>query len=291
MKKILVVFNPRSGEQNKDLVRGLVEDYLSALSYHAIWHFTTGKDDEKVIKKLIGQINPDLILACGGDGTCNLVAEALVNTTIPMAILPAGSANALARELKIPLDISEALSLISQGKPTPVDYILVNGKLCIRQAGVGVNAQLIKTYENSAGRGMFKYMIHFVRNLFRWKQFSVRVESDTRTIKKRHVISVTIASSRTYATGAVINPVGHIDDGMFEVILIRSFPFFQLPKLAYQLFKGTIHESVYSDIISCDSACITFKREKLLQIDGELAGRFQTIDVSIVKKGLRIVTP
>jgi diacylglycerol kinase family enzyme len=105
------------------------------------------------------------------------------------------------------------------------------------------------------------------------------------------VISLTFASTRKYGTGALINPTGTIDDGLFELIMIRSFPWYSLPSLFVRFFTGKIHESIYSDIISCSSAEVKLRKRKMLQVDGELIGKVQQINVSIVPQGLRILIP
>jgi diacylglycerol kinase (ATP) len=69
------------------------------------------------LKTAIKKSNAGRVIAVGGDGTLKLVAECLVNTETPIGIIPAGSANGMAKELGIPLDLQEALTLVITGKP------------------------------------------------------------------------------------------------------------------------------------------------------------------------------
>ncbi len=289
---ILIILNPGAGTPEKKDAEELIRRYLLENEHSANWFTTSGNDDLDALRKFIKQITlPDLILASGGDGTCNLAAHIAIEFNVPMGIIPAGSANALAKELDIPLTIIEALELIEKGKVRKIDYLKVNDILCIRQAGIGINAQLIDSFESSGSRGMFSYVRHFVTMLFRWKSFSVRILRGTSFLKKRHVISVTIATSTKYGTGAIINPTGSIDDGKFEVVLIRSFPWYSLPSLTIRFYTGKIHESIYTDTLSTEKATLSWKKEKLLQIDGELMGKVRTVTVVAHQKGLQVLVP
>lgn len=291
VKSILVVFNSGAGTNDKEAAKSLIEDFFANQPYHVSWYYTTGQDDNSKLHEAVKKISIDLLLASGGDGTCNLAANVAIGENIPLAIIPSGSANALAKELNIPLNQKQALELIGKGKISKIDYLRVNGTICIRQAGLGVNAQLIRSFESSSSRGMLMYVKHFLQNMFRWRSFSVKVKADSKWLKKRHVISLTVASSRKYGTGALINPTGSIDDGKFEIVLIRSFPWYSLPSLCVKFFSGKIHESIYSETIRCQEAEVYLKRKKLLQIDGELSGRSSQVKVSIVRNGLSILTP
>lgn len=291
MKKILVVFSCTSGTSDKEKVKELVKDFLPMSSFELHWYFPCGTDDIVKLQDAVKKFSPEILLACGGDGTCNLAATAAISKNIPMCIIPDGSANGLAKELNIPLDLSKALELLNTGKESVIDYMLVNDTLCIRQAEVGINAQLIQSFEAAKGRGMLTYVNHFFRNLFKWGRFSFKLKTDTEIFAKRKAISVTFANARKFGTGAIINPIGSIDDGQFEIVVIRSFPLYSLPSIFLRFFTGRIHKSIFFDILTCKNADVSLKHRKLLQIDGEVIGKVKEIHITIVPKGLRILTP
>ena len=93
----------------------------------------------------------------GGDGTLKIVATALLNTNILLGVLPAGSANGMARELGIPPSIAGALAVLVTGEQKPLDVISVNdGDLCLHLSDIGLNAQLVKQYEQNNLRGQIR---------------------------------------------------------------------------------------------------------------------------------------
>ena len=86
-------------------------------SRRTIWSFTclTGAEDAGSVKYYIRSVGPDRVVGVGGDGTIKMLAELLQNTDIPLGIIPAGSANGMARELEIPADIDAALDIAVNG--------------------------------------------------------------------------------------------------------------------------------------------------------------------------------
>lgn len=88
MEKILFVINPISGGNEKEDCMATVEQWWQQHQLDGQWMETTGTDDLKKLDTLISQENPETVVACGGDGTVNLVARALLGTPIRMGILP-----------------------------------------------------------------------------------------------------------------------------------------------------------------------------------------------------------
>ena len=114
-QKILFVVNPVSGGKEKQDWEASIRDFFKE-SPHAIeFYLLTGENDSSSIKHHIETINPQKVVAVGGDGTVKLVAEIVRETSVTLGILPAGSANGLAKELNIPITKDEALDLIVNG--------------------------------------------------------------------------------------------------------------------------------------------------------------------------------
>ena len=89
----------------------------------------------------------------GGDGTIQLVAEVLKEHHLPIGIIPAGSANGFAVNLKLPPNRIDQLDIALSNNLLEIDTLLVNDKICLHIADLGINAELIKNYENSKIRG------------------------------------------------------------------------------------------------------------------------------------------
>jgi diacylglycerol kinase (ATP) len=151
---ILFVINPKSGGTDKAGLDKLIEKQCKKHNYTFDLLFTRGRDDLALIKNTIGEKVPGIVVACGGDGTINLVAKALLGADISLGIMPLGSANGLAHEFRIPEDEIDSLSIIFNEKPKLLDILSINGdKVSLHLSDVGFNAKVIKEFERDQGRG------------------------------------------------------------------------------------------------------------------------------------------
>ena len=105
------------------------------------------------VSKLLN-IQPDCVVAVGGDGTLKIVATVLLGTSLIIGMLPAGSANGMARELGIPPDIQGSLDVLVNGERRQMDVIQVNdADICLHLSDIGLNAQVVMHYEQNSLRG------------------------------------------------------------------------------------------------------------------------------------------
>lgn len=287
-KPILFIINPISGDKDKNELIQLIEEKISPELFKIF--LTTGNKDLEKIKSEIENFNPEIIAVAGGDGTCNMVSSLLINTSRKLGIIPVGSANGLATDLNIPKDISGAVDLIIEGYSQKIDVLKINDKLCLHLSDVGFNAKIVQRFARESKRGWWSYGKHLLRELFIFKIYKFEIGFDKNYLKKR-AISVTIANSSRFGTGAIINPEGKIDDGYFELCIIKPFPWYYIFPITVKFFRGTLKQSKYVKILKCKTATIRCKKEVLLQIDGEVIMRTKTITASILPGALQIIAP
>lgn len=286
--KILFIINHKSGQGNDDSLKDLIAEQAKLQGFDSRTYSMTGNDD-KNIRAEIKKFAPSIVAAAGGDGTVKMMAEILAGTETTLAIIPYGSANGMAKELNIN-DIDTALELLSTGKIKAIDLISINNEICIHLADVGLNARVVKRFEKDPKRGKLIYAKHLFGEMFFLKNYRFQIAYDGKNIRRKGV-SITFANASKYGTGAVINPKGIIDDGKFELVLVKPFPRVQLLSIAWKMFMGRLHTSDYVDIISCKEANITSNRKTTLQIDGEVIGKVKEINLSVLPKALNILVP
>lgn len=102
---------------------------------------------------------------------------------------------------------------------------------------------------------------------------------------------MTFANASQYGTGAVINPKGILDDGKFELVIIKPFPRIKLLSIAWKMFMNRLHTSDYVEIISCDKAVVKSSRKTTLQVDGEVLGKVKEISIENMHKSLLVIVP
>lgn len=281
---ILLVVNPISGNSNKKEFIQIIEKKLKKNVQLRLF-YTSGNGDQEKLSKEIEQYSPDRILVLGGDGTIKLTAEALGEKSIGLGIIPAGSANGLANDLGLPFDSEDAVNIALGQKTKEIDAIRINGELCLHISDFGVNAELIKNYEESNFRGKLGYLFQSIPTLFNSKMpYRFKIETQGKS-KEYRAIMLAFANSRKYGTGAVVNPQGKINDGKFEILIFKRFNFFDI-------LKTLRHEmEVSPDFIeqfSTTKARVTADIPVDFQIDGEYCEKLKKVEAEIIPKKLRI---
>jgi diacylglycerol kinase (ATP) len=288
---ILFVINPHSGTILKDGIPALIREKGIEHGFDHSLFETTGKDDHERLEEAVAQLCPSIVAAVGGDGTCNLVARVVKNTPVKIGIIPAGSANGMAYELGIPKDLGAAIDLLMKGAARSIDAVLVNEKyISIHLADVGLNAKIIKRFEKEKRRGLWGYARQLLREMFYVRKYHFEVSANGHQFH-RTAISITFANATRFGTGAIINPGGKLDDGKFELCIIRAFPVYHLLTLAIKFFTGRINDSKYINIVSCSEAVVRCRKRITLQVDGEVIGKTKEVRIQALPAALLVIAP
>ena len=287
MKKNILVVNPISGGMDKATMLSAINDFAAMENIELIIYTTSGNNDNEKIAQLYNKHQPDRVIVAGGDGTIKLVAEALEQYDVVLGILPAGSANGLATDLGLPDTIEENLSIAFNNPAIALDMISINGKKCIHLSDLGLNALLIKNYENGNTRGMLGYAMQAISTLSEQQDpFTATITTDDRSIETVARM-VVVANSNKYGTGVTINPDGLMTDGKFEIVILKNLDLIVFGKIISGYMPV---ESGDVEIISTDRATITTDVPVDFQIDGEYDGLVTKLDVRILPAQMKIAT-
>ena len=123
MLKVLFVINPRSGNRVSDNLELIISEQSRIQGFNFLIYRLESNDEESRIKNEISEYSPEIVAVAGGDGTVNLLAKILYQSSIAMLIVPLGSANGMAKELGIGNRVENALSLITTGIRKNIDLI------------------------------------------------------------------------------------------------------------------------------------------------------------------------
>ena len=283
----IFIINPISGGGIKQDWESAIRQFYKPLDLNPELFFLTGTDDNISIKQWIEKIKPAKVVAVGGDGTISLVAREVIGKNIALGILPAGSANGLAAELGIPPAPNDALNIIEHGQVKNADVIDVNDHICLHLSDIGLNAQLIKHFEEGKIRGKLGYATKVFKTL--WTK---SVMSLTINIKGKQVIMkalmVVLANATKYGTGAVINPEGDLYDGHFEVVIMKKLAVTELFKM---WFKPQPFNPTKIKLYPATSVSIETTRKVHFQVDGEYLGKVRRVDANIIAGQLKLIVP
>lgn len=285
---MLVVVNPVSGAVDKSEFIDATTNFATKENLNLILYKTTGRDDISKIRNLYKCNNPERIVIVGGDGTIKMVAEATENEDVILGILPAGSSNGLAVDLGLPATLEENLEVAFLHHYMEMDMISINGKKSIHLSDIGINADLVKNYEASYLRGFWGYAMQAFTTLKDAEEpFLASIKANNETVEHTARIIV-IANSQKYGTGVTINPNGSMNDGKFELIILKSLDIVLLGKII------TGNMPIDSDdvvIISTEKALIKTERLVNFQIDGEYCGAQNELEIHILHKQMKIAVP
>ena len=287
-KNFIFVVNPISGDLDKSDLVNAVAEFATTNHFDLEVYETTGKNDIKEIQSLYEQYNPERIIVAGGDGTIKMVADAMQQHNVIIGILPAGSANGLAVDLNLPPTIEENLKVAFSNHYIEMDMISINGKKSIHLSDIGINADLVKNYEESNLRGFWGYALQAYSTIKDLDEPFIATISANNQIVVHTARIIVIANSKRYGTGVTINPNGVMNDGKFELVILKSLDIFLLGKII------TGNMPIDSDdivIISTDKATIKTDYPVNFQIDGEYCGAQTDLEIHILHKQMKIAIP
>lgn len=282
--KLLFIINPNSGNSKINWTAEIENYFANSVHTIAFYHLTKDCNID-TIKEKIKSFSPQKVIAVGGDGTVKLVAECILNTNMQLGILPAGSANGLAKEFDISNEPTEALKVLLEGIPKKIHTVSVNEQLCIHLSDVGLNAYIVKEFENQPVRGMWGYLMASLKVLWQNPLMNIQMKIDGKTIKVKAMMIV-IANATKYGSGAVINPIGKLDDDLFEVIVMKKISIREMFKMVYSHEE---YDAEKTEVFQTNELFIKSFRRVHFQIDGEYLGKVKQVKATIMPDCLEVM--
>ena len=286
--KILFVINPKAGSSNNIDWKENIVEYFTGKGFELDYFLLPEKPDVVILKEYIMAMMPDKVIAVGGDGTVTMLANIVAGTSITLGILPGGSANGMARELGIPDSPQEAIKIIDEGSTIDCDAIKINNStICLHLSDIGLNAQLIKYFDEGKLRGKLGYARVILKTLWYKEKMQVIIHSLGLEIR-RNAFMVVLANASMYGTGAVINPHGQLNDGVFEVVIVRRLSIRSLLKM---LIKPGPFNTRKIEIFPSTFVAIKTLQKVHFQIDGEYMGKIKNISAQIIPGNIKLILP
>ena len=291
-KKIHFIINSRSEKTLTELSKQLDLDIFWQETHVCfLWKSLYKGHALELAQKAI-QDNTSLVIACGGDGTINEIARFLVDTTIPLGIIPLGSGNGIARHFKIPLNIKGALAVIRKMHSTVMDAGLANQHFFLSNMGVSFDSEFINIYQNKQSRGFGSYSKALFLAI---KQYEVQTFVLHHVGVKRKVSPslLMISNSNQFGYDFSLTPKALASDGQFEMILFKSKTIWSLFKLFLaSRFGLKLSEKLLEIIPISDVVIESTSKEFLIQLDGETnRNSSQELQIKMHPTGLHVIVP
>jgi len=279
--KALVVINPIAGPGRTRTIGACVDlarTVLSAHRYDADVRVTTGPNDAARFSRDAVENKSALVIAWGGDGTVNGAAAEVAGTGIPFAIIPGGSGNGLARDLRIPLNARRAFEIAAGGATRAIDAGDLHGSLFFNVAGIGFDARIAaRLAQPGARRGLLGYVLATLGELRSYEpgRYSIHEALDANgaaiacDIIDRPALFIALANSRQYGNGAQIAPAALLDDGMIEIVVVEPLSGFSIIRHVPAFFRGTLCEGPGVLMRSASAMEVSSPHPIRFHVDGE----------------------
>ncbi len=286
--KIHFIINPISGKQ-----KGLkFYAYLQSLNdSRFVLKLTSFAGEAVSLTQQSINENATIIVSCGGDGTLREVASQLVQTNIPLGIIPIGSGNGLARNLNIPLQPQKALQhLLFHAKPLRIDAGKVNENYFFSNVGIGIDSEVINEFSSQPMRGLKGYVKSSFFTILKFKSIPLKIEADSFSQEGLYFLT-NVANANQIGYNFSFSPNALLQDGKLNVLIIKKLN--TINWLLYGLFFITKNLKNFS-------AATQFETQKLIikvlsdienfQIDGDkVTLEKKELEISVLEKALHVL--
>jgi YegS/Rv2252/BmrU family lipid kinase len=291
--KTCFIFNPYSGRNlRRPWLAGAIRNFIRTGAHDAGLEITDGPGHATELARSAVATGCEVVVAVGGDGTMNEVAQGLVNTPAALSVVPCGSGNGLALHLGLPRSTMSALQLATTtgARVAAVDTGTANGKPFFNVMGLGLDAEVSRRFNRLRRRGLSAYVRIATASLRALPSQRCTIQSGARS-ETLDVLLVAIANSDQYGNHARIAPGARVDDGRLDLVAVRSVGLLRAAALVPRLFLGNIDQSADVCRMSGTRFRIVRAGAGLIHTDGETHFTGACVDVVVQRRSLRVLVP
>lgn len=290
-----LIFNPVSGRGNPERDLELIQSILETELELDI-KLTSEEISATQLAREALEGDVSLVIASGGDGTVSAVADALINSNVPLAVIPRGTANAFAVSMGIPTNIETACQTILAGVTRVISTARCNGEPMLLLAGIGLEAETIAKADRTAKNrlGILAYILSAINQLKDLKSFETKLEREEEVISFS-AVGVTIANVAPPTSILAQGPASLVpDDEFLDVTIFAPVTALNAIAASYHLlqtaFSGTPTERNDIGYLRVKKALIDTDPPQKVVVDGEVIGT-TPVFVEAIPKSLIVIIP
>ena len=288
--KTLVIANPMAGSRGARWSgKKKPESVLRPLFPEADLYFTEAEGDATRAAREASQSGYQLVIAAGGDGTVNEVANGLVHSETQMGLFPLGTENVLAKERHIPADFEKAAALIRKTQPRRMDLGRINDRYFVCFAGIGFDAHVVEHVRPALKRrlGSVAYMTTAMERFFKFneikRKFTIEIDEETLEIESWQIL---LGNIQNYGGGLNIAPRASMHDGLLDMIVL---PRTDLPGMIHQVVSAATGAHLkIPQVRYYQGRKFRFQCSHSVgfQYDGDLGGNANPIEAEVLPQAL-----
>jgi diacylglycerol kinase (ATP) len=295
-----LIYNPVAGPWDSQSAMRLVCRFLARHGWSVSLQTTQKSGDAARIARQAADRGRDVVIVAGGDGTVNEAVNGLVGTETALAVLPVGTGNLWAKQLRLPthsvtapLRLYDVTAGLLSAEPRKIDLGCVDGHHFLCWAGIGLDAEVTKGLEprdrHTKRLGVIPYAVATVLVARHFQGFRTWVQVDGHTVRGR-ALMVLVSNIRQYAGYFNIATQARIDDGLLDVFIFKGMGF---PYAIRHLLTviGRRHLSDPS-VVHRQARTVSITTETLaqVQVDGDPVG-VTPVEIAVVPRALTVLAP
>ncbi len=232
----------------------------------------------------------DLVVAVGGDGTINEIGRGLLGSDATLGVVPAGSGNGFARNMKIPLEQKTAIEALLHPRVMRLDVGKINDYYFFNVAGAGLDAIISDRFDHVRLRGPVPYFLIGVREFFRFQPEPVVIQLPDQKLHRAPLL-LSFANLPMFGINATIAPNAKPDDGLIDVCVLNPVRFQRAVANLPKLFSGHIDELPEMEIYPASRVTVFRPTAGPIHTDGDPHPEEAILNVEVLPAHLKLALP
>ncbi len=293
-----LIANPASGGGNKRRLMDKVASHLREAGCLPEVLWTTRRGHAEELARQAAKEGFAKIVACGGDGTIHEIVNGIMSSrsstgAVTLGIVPTGTGNDLARELRIPTGLSGSVNTLLNGKVNFIDLGKAGDRYFHTVATLGFSAAVSRYAMNNKLPGIFPaaavYLYAALMTLFRYQAVTVRLNGDLDAFEGP-VFLAAVGNTKCYGGGMKIAPSAVIDDGRLNLCLVRQLSRLKVARMLPRVFSGRHTKCSEVSMHRFGRMEVMTKEPVDIWADGEFVARTPAV-FQIIPHALPVLTP
>ncbi|MBL1175271.1 lipid kinase [Pantanalinema sp. GBBB05] len=284
MGKALLVVNSRARQAQQKLADAIAQLHACGLEWIKVAPPQASEISDAIRHH---QSQVDRVVIAGGDGTLNAAIPGLLDTQLPLGILPLGTANDLARTLGIPTDLAAACKILTAGQLERIDLGQVNDRYFFNVASIGLSVQITRKLNRETKQqwGILAYPIAALQALNRSRPFWATVSRDNGQSQRMRTIQIAVGNGRYYGGGMTVTADATINSQQLDVYSLNLQHWWQLLAILPAMRSGDHTSWSFVEDFQAQTITVETARPMPINTDGEITtytpARFQVLPQAI----------
>ncbi len=310
-----MVYNPTKGDVER--LRAFVAAAAARNGWaSALWVETTAEDPGTSAAQAAMSAKVDLVLVAGGDGTVRAVAEQLQSTGLPLALIPSGTGNLLARNLGLNTTVEQAVETAFTGSDREIDVATAEltredgtttRTAFMVMAGIGFDAAMAQNTSDALKRrlGWLAYVEPIARSVIVGRRFAMQYRVDGGRLQSMRAHTVIVGNCGTVTANILLMPDAIVDDGLLDIVVFRPRRGIGWARIAGRIaIHGMLHRSQGGRAVIAATRDLRglqhrqaaalegrFRSPQIVQLDGDSFGPVTRISLSVRRRALTLRVP